>query len=107
MKVNGSIVFTTYDAKPVNKCNDLHNLYYSPSETAGCNYNTTSTIDVGEIYNDVWAYKICDYPERGWDSACNETGWECWFVGALQGGCTIQLGILVNEQNLCEGVLIH
>jgi len=94
--INGSIVFTTYDERPVDKCNDVKNLYYTKEETAGCDYNATSTIDVGLIYNDVWAYKICDKgTERNFDTPCIETGWECWFVGALQGGCTIQLGILV------------
>ena len=95
-QVNGSIVFTTYDEKPVDKCNDVKNLFYTKEETAGCDYNTTSTIDVGLIYNDVWAYKVCNIgTERNFDTPCVETGWECWFVGAPQGGCTIQLGILV------------
>jgi hypothetical protein len=89
---NGQIVFTTYDDKPVSPCNDLHHEYYTLEETAGCNYNETAFIDVGFIYNDVWAYKLCNQtgigvnPDRDFDSPCNSTGWELWHAGALQGG---------------------
>eukprot|EP01038_Epipyxis_sp_PR26KG_P011787 gene11787-15773_t len=96
--INGTISFSTYDKKPVNPCDDTTGEYYSVSERRNCN-DSTSIIDIGLIYNDVWAYKVCSSnstpPERGFDSACNETGWEIWHSGANEGGCTIELGIEV------------
>jgi hypothetical protein len=100
--VNGTIVFTTYDQKPVNPCNDPLNYYYSKEEREGCNYNTSSTVDIGLVYNDVWAYRICPQDtathrgERDFDHPCRESGWELWHAGALQGGCAIELGIEVS-----------
>eukprot|EP01036_Dinobryon_divergens_P033211 gene33211-42946_t len=98
-EINGSIVFTTYDQKPVDKCNDINNEYYTKADQKTCsgNVNDTSIIDVGLFYNDVWAYKVCMPGPlgRNWDGACVETGWELWSPGAAEGGCTIQLGILV------------
>ena len=94
--VNGTIVFTTYDTKPVNPCNDEHHEFYSEQETIGCNYNDTAYVEIGLIYNDVWAYKFCNQStERDFDGACNSTGWELWHAGASQGGCVIQLGVQV------------
>ena len=106
-------MFTTYDERPVNPCNDPLQIYYSPEEQANCNFTQTnvngtsfnsqnsqySEVDIGLIYNDVWAYKVCNTssipPERGFDTACEDTGWVLWHPGALQGGCVIELGIEV------------
>jgi len=91
-QVDGTIQFDTYDEKPVSPCNDKNNTYWTKAEQAGClPFNQTSRIDVGLIYNDVWAYRLCnstDYanPERGFDTACEQSGWELWHAGALQGG---------------------
>jgi hypothetical protein len=55
---DGNIIFTTYDQKPVNPCNDPNHTYYSIEESVGCDFGNSSTagiIDVGMIYNDVWA----------------------------------------------------
>jgi len=97
--VNGSLEFTTYDQKPVNPCNDLELKYYTKAEQANCGNTTASIIDVGLYYNDIWAYKVCSTttnpPERPWDDACNEYGWELWHPGASEGGCRIELGIEV------------
>lgn len=93
---DGNIRFSTYDQKPVNPCND-NGTFYSLEERKGCNLTNieaTSLIDVGLIYNDVWAYKLCNpnipvgatEPERGFDGACKETGWVLWHPGAQQGG---------------------
>lgn len=98
--MNGTLVFKTYQDKPVNPCNDPNNTYYSTDEQKNCaNFTTSSTIDVGLIYNDVWAYRLCDQDlgERDFDGACKESGWELWHPGAQQGGCIIQLGIEVNS----------
>lgn len=90
--MNGTIVFTTYDERPVNPCNDPANDYYSVEEQkeANCNFTSASLVDIGLIYNDVWAYKLCnpvgDNPERGFDTPCKETGWLLWHAGAPQGG---------------------
>ena len=102
--VNGTLEFTTYDEKPVNPCSDTKGKYYSAAERAGCE-NVTSTIDIGVIYNDVWAYKLCPIgnstnvneteAKRFFDGPCEGSGWELWHPGALQGGCTIELGIEV------------
>jgi hypothetical protein len=104
--VNGSITFDTYDDKPVNPCNDFAREYYTEEEqiAANCNMTTTASafIDIGLIYNDVWAYKLCNpniplgatEPERGFDTACKETGWVLWHPGAPQGGKALSfLGI--------------
>ena len=120
-KVNGTVVFTTYKDKPVNACNDVNGLYYTPAERQGCNFTISSKINVGIIYNDVWAYKLCERsPEprstpgygpldnydrskldpkarygRYFDEPCENSGWLLLHPGALEGGCVIQLGILV------------
>jgi hypothetical protein len=96
LQSDGTIRFSTYDEKPVNPCNDFDKIFYSEEEQKGCNLTSkaTSMIDIGLIYNDVWAYKLCNpqvpvgqtEPERGFDSACKETGWVLWHPGALQGG---------------------
>lgn len=113
--VNGSIEFTTYDRKPVTACNDPDNEYYSVAETAGCNFTESSRIRVGVFYNDVWAYRLCprsiepsstpDYgnytyedvnnAERYFDGPCEQSGWLLFHPGAPEGGCVIQLGVLV------------
>lgn len=98
-KVNGTIIFTTYDNKSVNPCDD-NGQYYSESQRSGCDVNHTSMIDVGSFYNDVWAYKLCDEfadsPERVFAHPCINNGWELWHPGGLEGGCNIELGILVS-----------
>jgi hypothetical protein len=120
-KVNGTIVFTTYRDKPVNACNDIEEKYYTTEERAGCNFTESSRIDVGIFYNDVWAYKLCEQsPEplstpgfgpldgynraaldptrqygRYFDEPCEGGGWLLLHPGAPEGGCVIQLGILV------------
>lgn len=95
--MNGTLVFKTYQDKPVHPCNDEKGDFYSSAERANCNFTTSSTIDIGLIYNDVWAYKLCNQTlgERDFDNACNSTGWELWHPGAREGGCIIQLGIEV------------
>lgn len=94
--VNGTIVFTTYDEKPVKPCDDPDNIYYAPSEQVGCNFTANSLTKVGLFYNDVWAYKLCPRTERTFDGACNSTGgWLMINPGASQGGCNIELGITV------------
>jgi hypothetical protein len=104
LQADGNIIFTTYDEKPVNPCNDPDHIYYAADEeTALCNYSTAGIIDVGMIYNDVWAYKLCNSSaskgtgpvERYFDTACEETGWVLLSAGANEGGCSIQLGIEV------------
>ena len=60
------------------------------------------------MYNDVWAYRLCwrngseannghytDVQQRYFDGPCENTGWVLWNVGAIEGGCIIQLGIQV------------
>lgn len=93
--MNGTIKFTTYDQKPVNPCDDVNNTYYSPQETVGCNFTQSAFVEIGLIYNDVWAYKICNQSDRDFDGPCQSNGWEMWHSGALQGGCVIQLGVEV------------
>lgn len=90
--------------------------YYSLKEREGCNFTTFSLIDIGLIYNDVWAYKLCNPKEelrtvyrtykvssnpdtyvtnstvevvpreRDFDSACKDSGWVLWHPGDKQGG---------------------
>lgn len=80
---NGTIVFTTYDEKPVNPCNDPEQRFYTAEEQVGCNFdanftnNLNALIYVGLIYNDVWAYRLCSNnasreggAERGFDTPC-------------------------------------
>ena len=45
----------------------------------------------------MWAYRICNETagERVFDLPCTNSGWELLNPGALEGGCSIQLGILV------------
>lgn len=103
--INGSLEFTTYDEKPVNACFDYTGKYYSAAERAGCNTTAASSaeINIGIIYNDVWAYKLCPIngttdttdPQRYFDGPCEGSGWVLWHPGALQGGCVIELGIEV------------
>ncbi len=104
MQVGGTIVFTTYDQRPVNPCNDPTNEYYTVEEQKAANCNTTSNSATSEVnialsYNDVWAYRLCqqggNLSERSFDGACNSTGWELWHPGAREGGCVIELGIEV------------
>lgn len=113
---DGILVFTTYEDKPVNACNDLTGTYYTEEERAGCDYNEASLITAGVFYNDVWAYKMCTRsqepystpgfgpldtftaptdPSRFFDSPCIDSGWLLLHAGAQEGGCVIQLGILV------------
>lgn len=79
----------------MNPCNDPKNEYYSVDEQkeANCNFTSASLVDIGLVYNDVWAYKLCnpigDNPERGFDTPCKETGWLLWHAGAPQGGAPI------------------
>ena len=102
--VNGTIVFTTYDEKPVSPCNDFSNTYYTVTEqtAANCNKSSTATseVNIAQTYNDVWAYRLCEQggnnSKRSFDGPCNGTGWELWSPGALQGGCVIELGIEVS-----------
>jgi len=120
-KVNGTVVFTTYKDKPVNACNDLTETYYTAEERVGCNYTESSRIDIGIFFNDVWSYTLCErspepmstpgygvmdgydrsllnpnqkYP-RYFDEPCEKSGWVLLHPGAPEGGCVIQLGILV------------
>ena len=46
-KINGTLNFRTYDQRPVNPCNDIRGEYYSEAERQGCNYNSSSRLDVG------------------------------------------------------------
>lgn len=130
-KVDGVYVFTVYDQRPVNPCNDREvnettgdSTYYTKAEriAKGCDkpgaYNASSQITVGVIYNDVWAYVMCEnkvgenyrtptgytaapnrnpdvFGYRYWDTPCQESGWLLLHPGAREGGCVIQLGILV------------
>jgi hypothetical protein len=115
-RINGVIEFTTYTDKPVNACNDITGEYYTEAEREGCDYDETSLIDIGIFYNDVWAYKMCTRslepestpgygpldtptvptnPDRFFDGPCLSSGWILLHPGAPEGGCVIQLGILV------------
>ena len=120
-RINGTVVFTTYRDKPVNACNDIEEKYYTSEERTGCNFTESSRIDVGIFYNDVWAYKMCEQsiepastpgvgPLDGYDRStidpnqqygryfdepCEKSGWLLLHPGAPEGGCVIQLGILV------------
>lgn len=95
--MNGTIVFTTYDERPVNPCNDPKNEYYTVEEQKGCNFTSSSLVSIGLIYNDVWAYKLCNpkgpNPERGFDTPCKETGWLLWHAGAPQGGALTNIAV--------------
>jgi hypothetical protein len=95
--INGSIQFVTYDEKPVDKCNDPKQIYYTEAEQTGCNFSTAGTQDFDLAYNDVWAYKLCskELGERNFDGPCESGGWEIWHNGAPEGGCSIELGIKV------------
>lgn len=80
----------------MNPCADTEGKYYTAEQRSSCN-GTTSKITIGKIYNDVWAYRICNETkgERYFDSACMSNGWQLLHPGAAEGGCTIELGILV------------
>lgn len=113
--VDGRIAFTTYDQKPVSPCNDAEEQIYwtlTEEEKQACLDDPIDKINVGVIYNDVWAYKITgprhglsgknidrDRIEPGCDryddDACEDSGWVLWHPGAREGGCLIQLGIEV------------
>ena len=110
IEVNDSITFGTYTDMPVNPCNDINNTYYSKADTANCAADRSqySKINVGIIYNDVWAYRLCETnitkacppnqpckDRRYFDSSCELSGWINLNSGAPEGGCNIQLGILV------------
>lgn len=97
LQINGTIEFTTYDDRPVDPCNDPDNKYYDEADQANCNFTTASIVSVGVMYNDVWAYRLCNQTagERDFDGPCVENGWELWHGGAKEGGCVIQLGIEV------------
>ena len=95
MQINGTNTFTTYDQKPVSACYDLTNAYFTKEQQiiAGCTGNETH-ITVGTFYNDVWAYNMqCN---RYWNGPCEGTGWVIWHPGAREGGCSVELGILVS-----------
>lgn len=100
---DGVSEFTTYDQKPVNPCFDFQGKYYSQQERSHCSNSDSTLIDVGVIYNDVWAYRLCPTniaanvsgSSRYFDGPCEGSGWVLWHPGALQGGCTIVLGIEV------------
>eukprot|EP00981_Chlorochromonas_danica_P008064 scaffold1949_cov176-Ochromonas_danica.AAC.7 len=89
--------FTTYDQKPVDPCDDPNQIYYDASDQTSCNFSTASIVNVGVVYNDVWAYRLCNSSsgERDYDDACVSNGWELWHQGAKEGGCAIELGIEV------------
>lgn len=95
-KVNGTITFSTYEDKPVNPCADTQGLFYSDEQRANCN-GTTTKVAIGKIYNDVWAYRICNESsgERFFAQSCVSNGWQLLHAGGAEGGCTIELGILV------------
>ena len=97
--MNGTLKFTTYDKKPVNPCNDVNHIYYSPSDQLkyNCiNSEPPNKVKIALIYNDVWAYRICNRTvERAFDTACEKSGWILLNAGAAQGGCLIQLGVEV------------
>lgn len=116
LEKNGTISFGTYTDMPVNPCNDIDNIYYSKEQTASCSANRAqySQINVGVIYNDMWAYRLCPVSNqhckdtvdqsgqpklcsdrRHFDSSCESSGWINLDPGAPEGGCNIQLGILV------------
>lgn len=57
--INGTLEFTTYDEKPVDPCEDPEGKYYSVEERKSCTNSTSALINIGVIYNDVWAYKLC------------------------------------------------
>jgi hypothetical protein len=73
-KVNNSLIFDTYDKKPVSACNDPLGKYYTLVQRENCNFTQSSTIDVGVYYNDVWAYRMCNSSgaaQHRWaDQAC-------------------------------------
>lgn len=97
-RINGSLVFTTYDAMPVNPCNDVNGTFYSAAQRQTCAANTSSSvIPVGVFYNDVWSYKLCSNqpPYRYFNGPCVDSGWVLWSEGALEGGCAYKLDDLV------------
>lgn len=99
----------------MNPCNDHASEFYSLDERLniyGCSNTTDSRyIPVGVYYNDVWAYQLCPTAtsatmpqgnssrggQRYWDTACEGQGWINMHAGAIEGGCVIQLGILVSS----------
>eukprot|EP01041_Mallomonas_annulata_P005967 gene5966-12038_t len=90
--INGVLEFTTYDKKPVSACLDTQGLYYSAAERASCTGNETR-ITIGRFYNDVWAYNMnCT---RFFDGPCEGSGWEIWHPGSPNGGCSMEMGVLV------------
>lgn len=99
----GQLVFITYTDRPVDKCHDTNpdERFYTLAERADCDYwqNRTTkedlgVVDVDLIYNDIWAYELCNASlgERDWDGPCKETGWVAWHSGAPEGGCIVIFG---------------
>jgi hypothetical protein len=58
---DGSLIFTTYDEKPVDPCFDEDNIYFTDADKVNCDQKSTN-VPVAFIYNDVWAYKV--YPHK-------------------------------------------
>jgi hypothetical protein len=57
--INETLEFTTYDEKPVDPCQDYEGKYYTAAERSSCTNSSSALINIGIIYNDVWAYKLC------------------------------------------------
>ena len=100
------VKFTTYEEKPVNPCDDVNGTFYTSGQRTQC-LNTTDYLDinVGFIYNDVWAYRLCPIAKtasqdgshhRFFDAPCISEGWVVWHTGAREGGCYIELGVTVS-----------
>ena len=104
-KVNGTFKFTTYKDRPINPCFDFEGVYYLESERkklCTTKDSNNSLVNIGSYYNDVWAYVLCERgntssttAKRFWDSPCIDGGWVNLHPGAREGGCVIQLGVLV------------
>jgi hypothetical protein len=84
-RINGSLVFLTYDQQPVDDCD-------------GDDCSNTAMIKV--LYNDVWVYELGEQEcTRYFDKACVNNGWRVLHPGAKEGGCKVVLGTCrVDEQ---------
>lgn len=77
-RINGSLVFLTYDQYPVDDC-------------AG-NDDCGSTAEIKVLYNDLWVYELGNECTRYFDGPCVNNGWRVHHPGAKEGGCKIVLG---------------
>lgn len=82
-RINGSLVFLTYDQYPVDDC-----------EGDDC----SNSAQIKVLYNDIWVYELGKRDcTRYFDGPCVDNGWKVLHPGAREGGCKIVLGACVFE----------